>query len=213
MKKLNLVQLQEKLEELKRPVFTPQDIKLFFNPSDRALNAFLSYNSKKNRLIKLKKALYGLKTKYTNPLLIANRAYQPSYISFETALSYYHLIPEIVYSITSATSKASRLWSIQQTSYVYRKIKQEAFNGYIAKTIENVQVVIALPEKALADYCYFIYLGKIKDQNNRLKIRNINLDKFKIWLDLFNNEGFKKFIKKYLSTGRQVRLPANRFHS
>ncbi|GAI56933.1 unnamed protein product, partial [marine sediment metagenome] len=32
---------------------------------------------------------------------IANRIYLPSYISLESALSYYHLIPESVYGITS----------------------------------------------------------------------------------------------------------------
>ena len=37
--------------------------------------------------------------------LIANKIYNPSYVSFEMALSYYRLIPEGVYSITSATAK------------------------------------------------------------------------------------------------------------
>ena len=202
MKKLNLVKLHEKLEQLKKPVFTPQDIKLFFNPSDRAISAFLNYNSKKNRLIKLKKTLYSFKNTYINPFLIANRAYQPSYISFETALSYYHLIPETAYSVTSATSKASRLWSIQQTRYIYHTIKQEAFTGYVSKTIETDQILIALPEKALADYYYFMYLGKIKDHNNRLNLKEINLDKLNACLNLFKNERFKQCVKKYLFTDK-----------
>ncbi|MCG2758861.1 MAG: hypothetical protein L6263_10560, partial [Desulfobacteraceae bacterium] len=36
---------------------------------------------------------------------IANRIYSPSYISFEMALSYYQIIPERVYGLTSATSR------------------------------------------------------------------------------------------------------------
>ena len=36
---------------------------------------------------------------------IANRIYNPSYISFEMALAYYGLIPESVYGITSASTR------------------------------------------------------------------------------------------------------------
>ena len=35
---------------------------------------------------------------------IANKIHSPSYVSFEMALSYYHLIPESVYVITSAST-------------------------------------------------------------------------------------------------------------
>ena len=39
-----------------------------------------------------------------NLFYIANSIYSPSYISFESALSYYNIIPEAVFSVTSATS-------------------------------------------------------------------------------------------------------------
>ena len=35
---------------------------------------------------------------------VANRIYQPSYISMETALSYYGLIPEAVYTTTAVST-------------------------------------------------------------------------------------------------------------
>ena len=198
MKKLNLIHVQETLRQLKKSLFTPQDIKLLFNASNRAITGFLNYNTKKNNFIKLKKRLYSLNNTYISPFLIANRAYQPSYISFETALSYYHLIPETVYSITSATTKTKREWNMQTTSYIYRKIKREIFTGYITKTIEDEQILIALPEKALFDYCYFVYLGKIKEWNNRIDLKNINFKQFTHCLNLFGNEKFNKFVKKYV---------------
>ncbi len=36
---------------------------------------------------------------------LANKIVQPSYISLESALSYYQIIPERVYGVTSVTSK------------------------------------------------------------------------------------------------------------
>ena len=198
MIKLNLLKLQEKLGQWKKNIFTPQDLKLFFGARKRAINGFLSYNSKRNRIIKLKKKLYSFKINPLNPYLIANLVYKPSYISFETALSYYHVIPETVYSITSATSQTSRNWTIKNIDYLYRKIKKSAYCGYSLKSIEGDLVLIATPEKALADYCYFFFLGKIKEWNNRIDLKKINIQKTKKYLILFQNGKLIKFIKKYL---------------
>lgn len=198
MTKLNLLDVRKKLVEMKKTVFTPQDIILIFGATKRAVNGFLSYNSKKNRIIKLKKSLYALKDEYISPYLIANKAYSPSYISFESAFSYHHLIPETVYSITSATSKTSRDLIINEINYLYRTIKKEAYTGYVLKVIEDNQIQIATPEKALADYLYFIYLGKIKTWNDRLDIKSIDKKRLKECLLLFSNKKFLNFSKKYL---------------
>jgi len=198
MIQLNLLQIYRKLEELKKPVFTPQDIKLLFNAKDRAVNGFLTYNSQKGKIIKLKRGLYAVKKSYISPYLIANMAYRPSYISFETALSYYHLIPETVYSVISATNKTSRDWTMQENNYIYRSLKKEAYTGYIIRTVENEQILIATAEKALADYCYFNYLGKIKEWNNRLELKNIDWYQVKGYLRFFGGEKLISFVKKYL---------------
>jgi predicted transcriptional regulator of viral defense system len=157
----------------------------------------LSYNSTKNRITKLKKSLYSIKDEYTNHYLIANKAYQPSYISFETALSYHNLIPEIVYSITSATAKSSRNWEIGNIDYDYRTIKQTAYTGYIVGNMDGTKFYIATPEKALADYLYFLYLGK-SVWNDRLDIRTINKKKLKEYLLLFSKNKLLNFSKKYI---------------
>jgi len=40
--------------------------------------------------------------------LIANKIYSPSYVSLEMAFSYYNLIPESVYSVTSVTTEKNK---------------------------------------------------------------------------------------------------------
>ncbi len=62
--------------------------------------------------------------------LIANKLYAPSYVSFEMALSYYGLIPEGVYAITSATSKKTATFQTPIGKFSYRTLKPQLFFGY-----------------------------------------------------------------------------------
>lgn len=197
MNKLNLFSLKQALVKLHKPIFTPQDIILLTNATPRATTGFLSYNLKKGKIARLKKGFYGFVDEPLNPYLVANQIYKPSYISFETALAYYQLIPETVYSIISATSKATRQFSVKGLSYIYHRLKKNAYTGFIPKIVEGERVLIALPEKALADQCYFIWQGK-KSWNNRLQNGNLDFSKLKNYLQLFGQKNLMIFVKKYL---------------
>ncbi|WP_369764878.1 hypothetical protein [Flavobacterium sp. WC2429] len=85
--------------------------------------------------------------------LIANHIYGPSYLSMETALSYYGLIPERVYAVTSMTIKPSKDFrtSIGLYSYSHLPLPYYAFGIKNVKLQENQTVIMASPEKALAD--------------------------------------------------------------
>ena len=86
--------------------------------------------------------------------LIANRLYVPSYVSFEMALSYYGLIPEGVYSITSASSKKTAHFKTPIAAFSYRKIKPELLFGYRLEKQRGQGYKIAEMEKAVLDYLY-----------------------------------------------------------
>ena len=53
-----------------------------------------------NRLFPLRRGLYETQ-RNVNPFYLSGSICSPSYISFETALSYYDMIPETVYTIKS----------------------------------------------------------------------------------------------------------------
>lgn len=198
MQKLNLFQVEKRLQEINKKIFTSQDIILLFGAKRRAVEAFLSYNLRKEKIIRLKNGVYAIKKSYLSPFLIANHLYQPSYISFETALSYYHLIPETVYNFFSATTKPTRQFEANNSAFIYHKIKKEAFLGYVVEKIEGESVFIATPEKALADYCYFIYLKK-KRWNDRINLQEINFKKLKEYLKSFKKPNLIPYIKNYIS--------------
>ena len=67
---------------------------------------------KSGKYIRLKKGLYVLSPEFSksnlSKELIANHLMGPSYLSMESALSYYGLIPERVFSTRSATTKRSK---------------------------------------------------------------------------------------------------------
>lgn len=65
---------------------------------------------KNKEIFPITKGLYET-NEHVDPFYLANSIYAPSYIyiSFETALSYYDLIPEIVYMIKNATFKKRKI--------------------------------------------------------------------------------------------------------
>lgn len=184
MKKLNLHKVEEQLVSSGLKIFTASDLMVAFGVEKRAAQAFISYNVKKGAFLRLKAGLFAIKNNLPSVFTIANRLYFPSYISFDTALSYYSLIPETVYTITSATPKPTREFEVNGIVYDYRRIKRQAFTGYIPKKIHGETVYIATPEKAVADLLYFVSLGKRKG-NDRLKLNKIDSSQLRKYQDLF----------------------------
>lgn len=89
----------------------------------------------------------------TEPFLLANHLRGPSYVSFDSALSYHGLIPERVFEISSATTKASRRFdTLAGTfSYVRLPLPYYCFGICQVQMAEMQNILIASPEKALCD--------------------------------------------------------------
>lgn len=115
---------------------------------------------KKGELLQLKKGIYAFSEEYrTTPLNIiatANLLYKPSYVSFEYALSFHGLIPERVYTTTSATLSRSNEFDTTLGKFSYTKIALKAYPlGLEWKFNENDGgYMIASAEKALCDKVY-----------------------------------------------------------
>lgn len=86
--------------------------------------------------------------------LMANRIYSPSYISFESALSYYGFIPEGVFAVHSATSLKTQQFHASIGHFIYRHIKPPLMFGIRLVASGQQHVRMADPEKALLDYLY-----------------------------------------------------------
>jgi len=127
----------------------------YSNPND-----FLSRLVKNGELIRLKNGFYLITELIENQPIpyeqIANQLYGPSYISLEWALSYYGLIPEGVYAITSVSLIRSKNFKTRIGEFYYQQLSLPKFSiGQSLGTNAIGNFLIASPEKALADLVYF----------------------------------------------------------
>lgn len=135
-------------------------------------------------LQKIERNKYFLKGVKVNDFSLANFIYQPSYISFESALNFYGILAQFPYEIVSGTSRKTAQKVIDGKTFTYVHLQKSLFWGYEKKNA----FLIALPEKALLDQLYLATKG----------LRKINLDEYD--LSLINWEKFKDYLEKYPQT-------------
>jgi hypothetical protein len=112
-------------------------------------------------LIQLKKGMYVAADCFNKNIgdisytfYLANILRQPSYVSSWSALQYYDLTTEAIYTITSVTPKISRSYDNKAGNFVYHSIKKEFFCGF-SLVRGAFDFFIASPSKALFDLIYF----------------------------------------------------------
>lgn len=113
----------------------------------------ISNLKKRGELIQLKRDLYVYSKSIISKELIANHLYGISYISLETALAYYGMIPERVYVVRSMTTKRSKALDTPLGRFEYKTVSSDYFSiGLQQEIIENQYAfLIATPTKAICD--------------------------------------------------------------
>jgi len=139
---------------------------------------------KQQMLIQVKRGLYitGPKLNLTapKPFLVANHLYGPSYVSLDTALSHWGLIPERVYEFSSVTTNTSKIFktTIGRFSYTYMTLPYYSFGIKQVILTKRQTVLMASPEKALCDKIITtsgILLRSIK-QSSALLMEDFRID-------------------------------------
>lgn len=106
-------------------------------------------------IMRVKKGLYVFGEAYRKELycreLLANLIYGPSFVSLEYALGAYGFIPERVEVVTSVTSGRARQFETPIGRFVYRPTPCLSV-GVNRVESGNSHFLMALPERALADY-------------------------------------------------------------
>jgi hypothetical protein len=124
-------------------------------------------------------------------MYVASRLYSPSYVSLETALSNYSIIPEVSMAVTSVTTKPTRTFKNQHGLFIYRTVKPACFSGYYVAQVSGFPVLIAEPEKAVVDYLHFKTYRKkefvLPDERfDKGIISGLNTKKLNKYASLFN---------------------------
>ena len=185
-------------------VFTPLDLERSFGATRTATSDFLYRHTKKSELVKVKPGLYTLADQPAPDLYLANKLYEPSYISLEFALSFHGVKPETVYTITSVTTRKTKVFKVSEHVFSYHHIKEKAFTGYKTIPYRRVTVLMADPEKALVDH---LYLGILSGESlpvvlarifERLKKERIDRSKALRYAELFDDNRLTALLEEYL---------------
>ena len=185
-KLVNRQNFMAKIKDTGLGIFTTRDVQTLFSVSKVSSSFLLHRYNKAGFIIRIKRGLYAFPDAVPPESYLANKLYAPSYISREFALSYYGIIPEMVYEMTSISTKATRRFEKLGKIYSYRHIRKEAFTGYNIIKQQGYSFLIADPEKAFVDTLYYrVLFGK--KPLSRFNKEKINLKKALQYAKLFEN--------------------------
>jgi len=149
------------------------------NTNSRDIRRQLSRWRQTGKIYQLRRGLYSLAPPFQkvnpHPFLVANRMLPASYVSLQSALAYYGMIPEYVPVTTSVTTKRPTHWETTIGIFNFRHIQVDFFDGDCLENIgEGQQAFIASPEKALLDLIYLESGGDTLDYLTELRLGNLN---------------------------------------
>jgi hypothetical protein len=170
-------------------------------------------------LVSLRRGLYvpGPKTDLPKPesFLISNHLRGPSYVSLESALSYWGLIPERTVEISSVTVKTSKKYTTPVGRFGFQQLPLPYYSFGIqsVKLTQNQLALLASPEKAICDKIVLtpnVNLRSIKQARaflledlrmNEDVVRTLNLDIITEWLE---EAPKKNSLKMLISTVKEL---------
>jgi predicted transcriptional regulator of viral defense system len=139
----------------------------------------LSRWTKAGWLYQLRRGLYALAPPFQklkpHPFVIANRMVRGSYVSCQSALAHYDLIPEYVPVTTSVTTARPGSWETPLGTFEFRHINSNLLRGYRSIDLSGGQkAFVATPEKALLDLIHLHPGADSPDYLRELRLQNLD---------------------------------------
>lgn len=190
------MKIEQLREAISSPYFTTFQVqKLFVDESSSQINVQLSRMVKRGIIISLKRGVFSFPKSSQDSFILANLLYPQSYVSLESALNTYGVIPDVPSQVTSVTPLTTKQIHTPTEIFFYSKIAKNLYFGFLS--VESLQVPshyyrIAEPEKALLDY---IYIRSITNLVEARVDRNVlNADKLQIYA-----RHFPKWVQKVVN--------------
>jgi len=187
----------------KNPIFTFEDVLMLFPDENYANVKLLLHNwTRIGKLTRIKKGLYCLTDiDVFDNYFFAAFIYSPAYISLESALNYYGIIPDIPQEVVSVTTNNTQEFNTVKGVYLFRRISNRLFYSFKKVQKGPLFYLIAEREKAVLDYLYYksrgIYTKELEEI--RFTIDNdFDWDKFIDYGKDYNLPVTKKIIEKFI---------------
>ncbi len=199
------------------PIFSTSQLSALGQGDSPTLRNQISDWTEKGLLVKLRNNLYVLNEhdrKWSpSRFFLATQIYAPSYVSGESAMGFYDLIPERVADITCVSTKKTAAFSNALGTFVYQHLKADCFAGFSSRRDDSgLPFLIAAPEKALIDHLYLnmkkfadaspdIFEGSLRLQN----LEQLRPDQLTRWARQCRNKKLKQIVKDLCSFIRESR--------
>jgi len=145
-----------------------------------------------------------------HPFVVANRMVRGSYVSCQSALAHYGLIPEHVPVVTSVTTSRPGRWETPLGVYEFRHIKTDLFRDYrLTELYPGQRAFVASPEKALLDLIYLQAGGDSPHYLRELRLQNLDhlhLDELERQADLANSPKLQRAAARVAHLARSEAL-------
>jgi len=181
------------------PVFTSSIFRVENISTERIKQQLVRW-VKAGRVIQLRRGVYTLAEPYRrvnpHPFLIANRLKKASYISLQSALAYYGMIPEYVPVVTSITTGRPERLHTKLGGFIFKHIKKPLFKGFGEVEVASSQFAfIGTPEKAFLDLVYLTPNADTEGYLNELRLQNLDRANRSLLMEIAQSSGSPKLIR------------------
>ena len=187
-------------------IFSIADIELLYPNLDK--RRLFEWRNK-GYIVKIRNGWYCLQEFFEEPYsswIIANSVHTPPYISLESALNFYGLIPEGVFMTTSVTTNRPLRVAMAGHDYSFSHIRTDLFGGYQLIGAERYKwkIRVADLEKALVDFFYYHSGYNTIEEISGLRFNepilreNLNTDRLSQYLGNFRNKELEGRVRQVL---------------
>jgi predicted transcriptional regulator of viral defense system len=202
---MNIAELAELVQN--EPVFASALLRVRGNPQAQIRVQLVRW-VKAGRLTQLRRGVYVLAKPYRkiepHPFVMANSLSKASYVSCQSALGFYGLIPEHVPVVTSATTGRPEKITTPMGSFLFRHLKKGMFAGYRRIAVgDRQEATIAVPEKALVDLLYLTPEGDSDEYILELRLQNmetIDPKALMMWADRTGSPKVVRSVRKIMAS-------------
>lgn len=168
-----------------------QAMRLFGLESANTAYKFLQRLERRKVIKRVTTGIYVLASDDIGDFEVANAVISPSYVSLESALSYYGVLSQFPYEISSVTTKRSRKFTFRK-EFEYTHINKKLYWGFV----KDNKFVIATAEKALLDMLYLVTKGLRKLDVDELETSTLDKDLLRRYCQKFNLAAITEILKK-----------------
>jgi predicted transcriptional regulator of viral defense system len=186
---MKAIELLKLLQKMNKPLYTIADLEKITSLPRKSLYVALKRWEGGGIIERVTQGVYVPMGSNISLENVAAQLYIPNYLSFESALAKYGVLNLIPYTLTFATTRKTRKYTLRKQEIEFRQISAELFFGFEMKN----GMYIALPEKAILDEVYFVVRGKAALDFDEVDIKKLSSKTLKDY-----SKRFPAYVQRYI---------------